>query len=111
MKTEKLVQNSDTKWEICKIYLNILLLILCRELRPRPEKVAEEIKVEGKTEPKIPTKCRECKQLLDNPDLKMFIGDPEDAVSIFFCFFDISENWNCAQIAVDDFIYDHVPFF
>ena len=30
----------------------------------------------------VPLKCTECKQLLDDPDLKMFIGDPEDAVSI-----------------------------
>ena len=28
-----------------------------------------------------PMKCRECKQLLDDPDLLMFPGDADDAVS------------------------------
>ena len=28
-----------------------------------------------------PARCKECRQLLDDPDLKIFPGDPEDAVS------------------------------
>ncbi|XP_023241204.1 DNA (cytosine-5)-methyltransferase 1-like [Centruroides sculpturatus] len=30
-----------------------------------------------------PMKCKECRQLLDDPDLKMFSGDPENAVEEF----------------------------
>lgn len=30
---------------------------------------------------KPPAKCKECKQLLDSPDLRLFLGDSDDAVS------------------------------
>ena len=55
-----------------------------RSLRPRPEKVEEAIKAVDSPKPEKapPTKCRECKQLLDDPDLKIFQGDPADAVSV-----------------------------
>ncbi|CAH3033865.1 unnamed protein product [Pocillopora meandrina] len=39
-------------------------------------------KCEGeKTQP--PVKCKECKQLLDSPDLRLFLGDCDDAVEEF----------------------------
>ena len=28
-----------------------------------------------------PTRCRQCRQLLDDPNLAVFVGDPENAVS------------------------------
>jgi len=34
-----------------------------------------------KTQP--PAKCKECKQLLDSPDLRLFLGDSDDAVEEF----------------------------
>ena len=53
-----------------------------RTLRPRPDKPEEETKAVSSPKPEKapPTKCRECKQLLDDPDLKIFQGDPADAV-------------------------------
>ena len=55
-------------------------MLYSRELRRRPE---EDIKTEtsGSAKEKAPpVKCRDCKQLLDDPDLKMFAGDSADAV-------------------------------
>ena len=61
-----------------------------RELRPRPEKAEEpspekpaaaEV-VKETSEKMIPARCKECRQLLDDPDLQMFQGDPEDSVGV-----------------------------
>ena len=35
------------------------------------------------SKPIVPSKCHECKQLLDDPDLRLFPGDPDEAVSLF----------------------------
>ena len=51
--------------------------IVTRELRPKAEK--EEASKSSIS--KVPTKCMQCKQLLDDPELRMFPGPPEDAVS------------------------------
>ena len=54
-------------------------------MRPdKPKEEGEEAKVAVKTESKeklIPVRCRECRAILDDPDLLMFPGDPDDAVS------------------------------
>ena len=40
---------------------------------------------DGEVKPKAPPmKCRECKQLLDDPDLRMFPGDTDSAVCFRF---------------------------
>jgi hypothetical protein len=54
-----------------------------RDLRPRAEK--DEKKPE-KTVKHQPLKCNQCRQILDDPDLKLFPGDSEEAVSISFVF-------------------------
>ena len=60
---------------MCLKYIDVT----SRELRPKVEK--EETSQSSLS--KIPTKCLQCKQLLDDPDLRMFPGPPEDAVSYF----------------------------
>ncbi len=61
----------------------VLILIAPRNLRERPEKV--EVKKDPKKEigaklKEEPQRCNQCRQMMDDPDLKVFIGDPEDAV-------------------------------
>ncbi|XP_052224566.1 DNA (cytosine-5)-methyltransferase 1-like isoform X2 [Dreissena polymorpha] len=45
-----------------------------REMRPKSEDSTSA------SVQKIPTKCQQCKQLLNDPDLRTFAGPPEDAV-------------------------------
>ncbi|XP_064649332.1 DNA (cytosine-5)-methyltransferase PliMCI-like isoform X1 [Lineus longissimus] len=52
-----------------------------RDLRPRPEKEDETTAV--KMVKDVPIKCNQCRQLLDDPDLKLFPGDSEEAVEEF----------------------------
>ena len=40
-----------------------------------------ETETKLKKESEQPTNCRECRQAFDDPDLRIFQGDPEDAVS------------------------------
>ena len=57
----------------------------CRLLRTRnvQEEKEEDDKISAVTKDKQPpVKCRECRQLLDDPDLKLFPGDPIDAVRV-----------------------------
>ena len=70
------------KPDVFHVVFNISNLFNDRELRPRPEKPEPEIKEATPVQEKAPpTKCRECRQLLDDPDLKMYPGDPQDSVS------------------------------
>ncbi len=60
---------------------------MTRTLRDRPEKpeVIKNAKKEtGSKLKEEPQRCNQCRQMMDDPDLKMFIGDPEDAVCLFF---------------------------
>ena len=64
------------------ILFNLILHI--RELRERPEKPVDtpkETKTTGDSDDN--ERCWECRRLLNDPDLKMFGGDPDDAVCIF----------------------------
>jgi hypothetical protein len=59
----------------------------------------EDVKTEGLTSAKENAplvKCRECKQLLDDPDLKLFAGDSEDAVRIYRLNVATEKSWNLA---------------
>lgn len=52
--------------------------------KPKIKNNETDISLKKITEDKQPPiKCKECRQLLDDPDLKMFSGDPENAVEEF----------------------------
>ena len=62
----------------------VYLILHIRELRERPEKPVEtpkEAKTTGDSDDN--ERCWECRRLLNDPDLKMFGGDPDDAVCTF----------------------------
>ena len=52
-----------------------------RDLRERPQKPTDTTETKRKEEGESSERCRECRRLLDDPDLKMFTGDSNDAVS------------------------------
>ncbi len=67
--------------KICLFKCSVVNLYF-RELRQRPDEDNEtkhKVTVVKSVEP--PQRCKECRQMLDDPDLNFFAGDPEDAVS------------------------------
>ena len=68
--------STDNIMECCDLFFRL-----------RPEKDSDDqtqltdTKTENGEKKSMSERCRECRQFLDDTDLKFFQGDPEDAVS------------------------------
>ena len=89
--------------ELCKLvpfitlWFKTLLPPIFRDLRERPAKPTDTSETKRKEDGESSERCGECRRLLDDPDLKMFTGDSNDAVSVNLAYLR-KRRWNTLNL-------------